>query len=124
MRYALSSSFPWIEELSRFLFVWLMFLGIGAGVYNQRHLAIAFFVDRFSPRFQQATRRVQTTLMIVFFAALAYLGTEYTLQNFQAMSVMLNIELGYVYAILPVTCVCDVIFCIAPRDASRGAIHE
>jgi TRAP-type transport system small permease protein len=124
MRYVLSSSFPWIEELSRFLFVWLMFLGIGAGVYNQRHLAITFFVNQFPPRCRQIARGVQTVLMIAFFATLAYLGTVYTVQNFHAMSVMLNLELGYVYAILPATCLCDAIFCVAPRDVSQGAIHE
>lgn len=40
MRYVLQSSLSWSEELARYLFVWLVYLGISYGAKIMRHIKI------------------------------------------------------------------------------------
>jgi TRAP-type C4-dicarboxylate transport system permease small subunit len=40
MRYALDNSLTWSEELARYCFIWLVYLGISYGVKKQRHIKV------------------------------------------------------------------------------------
>ena len=42
LRFAFHSGFAWGEEVSRFIFVWLVFLSIPYAVRNARHISIDF----------------------------------------------------------------------------------
>lgn len=45
MRYALPSSFPWIEEVARLLFVWTVLIGAGFAVGRQSHITVTAISD-------------------------------------------------------------------------------
>ena len=38
-RYVLTAPLPWSEELGRYIFIWMSFLGIAAAYYKGRHMA-------------------------------------------------------------------------------------
>ena len=38
-RNLLGGSIAWIEEISRYIFTWMMFMGIAIGVHYKKHLA-------------------------------------------------------------------------------------
>ena len=40
MRYVLQDSLPWSEELARYCFIWLVYLGISYAVKTERHMRI------------------------------------------------------------------------------------
>ncbi|MBU8908950.1 TRAP transporter small permease, partial [Desertibacillus haloalkaliphilus] len=40
MRYVMGSSLSWSEELARYCFIWLVYLGISYGVKKQRHIKV------------------------------------------------------------------------------------
>ena len=40
MRYVMQDSLPWSEELARYCFIWLVFLGISYGVKMEKHMRI------------------------------------------------------------------------------------
>ena len=42
LRFAFHTGFAWGEEVSRFIFVWLVFLSIPYAVRNARHISIDF----------------------------------------------------------------------------------
>ena len=43
LRFAFHTGFAWGEEVSRFIFVWLVFLSIPYAVRNARHIALTLF---------------------------------------------------------------------------------
>ena len=49
MRYIFNNSLSWSEELGKFLFVWISWLGISIGAKRKEHIKITMFVDKFSP---------------------------------------------------------------------------
>ena len=49
LRYCFNSGIPWAEEFSRFLFVWLTFLGAIAAFIRNRHVRVDTFFSRMSP---------------------------------------------------------------------------
>ena len=53
MRYVLQSSLSWSEELARYLFVWLVYLGISYGAKIMKHIkidaALSFFPAKSRP---------------------------------------------------------------------------
>lgn len=40
MRYVMDNSLSWSEELARFCFIWLVYIGISYGVKKQRHIKV------------------------------------------------------------------------------------
>ena len=47
MRYVFHSSLGWSEELARYMFVWLVFIGISYGAKVMRHIKIDAFLYLF-----------------------------------------------------------------------------
>jgi len=71
LRYALNSSLGWADELSRFTFVWSMFLAIPLGIRGGMHIGMEILTSRLAPAVQNTLARV----MAAFAAALMVLVT-------------------------------------------------
>ena len=46
-RYVAKMPFPWVEELARYLMIWVGFLGCGIAARRGAHVSITFLADRF-----------------------------------------------------------------------------
>ena len=112
LRYIFASSLLWIEELGRFMFVWLMFLGISIGVYQGKHIAITFMLEVLPAWGAKAFNILSTVLVGAFFGFLAYKGLDFALINIAGESSVLFIPLGYVYLIMPVSSVLCVLYTV------------
>ena len=44
-RYVLQDSLSWSDELARYLFIWLTFLGAGVAFYEDTHIKVTYFID-------------------------------------------------------------------------------
>ena len=53
-RFVFSASFAWSEELSRYLFVWLVFLGLGAVTLRKEHIIVDALTARLPHRLRSA----------------------------------------------------------------------
>jgi len=49
-RYFFGHPLTWTEEISRYLFVWVVFVGAGVAERYRAHVTLDFLVSRFSPR--------------------------------------------------------------------------
>ncbi len=49
-RYVLGNSLFWSEELGKFLFVWLSWIGVSAGMVNKEHIQITIVLDALARR--------------------------------------------------------------------------
>ncbi|WP_456274513.1 TRAP transporter small permease [Bacillus sp. AK031] len=111
LRYVFSSGMVWAEELDRYLFVWLMFLGITMGIYKQKHIAITFITDRLR-KMKKTIESLVQLIMVVFFVILLWQGYQFVLISMSGMASVLPINLGVVYAIIPASSLLAIIFLI------------
>lgn len=105
-RYVLNQPSTLTDELARFLMIWVGLLGAAYTVGAQRHLSIDLLSMALPPR-KQAMLSIVTNLLILLFSAIVILtgGLKLigkTLETAQVSAAM-QIPMGYVYLILPLT---------------------
>jgi TRAP-type C4-dicarboxylate transport system permease small subunit len=64
MRYAFNSGISVSEELSRWLFLWLIFLGASVAVHEQAHMGSDMVVEMLPPKLQKVAVVVGQLLML------------------------------------------------------------
>lgn len=74
MRYFFGNPLPWSLEVSRILFVWIVFLGAAVAVPRGQYTALDVLSRRFPPWWRE---RVIPGVMVLFALLLATLGTAY-----------------------------------------------
>lgn len=116
-RYGLNNSLPWPEEVARFGFVWVVFLGMPMAVLRDNHLRIDL-IDKLTTSFGS---RFSIMLRVVFVAAacfaLAHHGFELVTRS-MGFTPALRMPIGWLYAAVPVGAVLSIIFLIlAPPKA-------
>ena len=68
MRYIAGAAWIWVPDLSRLLFIWVVFIGASVLVARNEHLVMDFFVTKLKP---VAARRLG---MVIRLAELAFFG--------------------------------------------------
>jgi len=67
-RYVLKAPFIWSEEFTRFLFIWIVWLGAALAIPRGKHMVIEFIRDRF-PEPRPLRHKLATDLLALFFLA-------------------------------------------------------
>ena len=65
-RYLLKNPLPWTEELSRYLLIWLSFLGGSSLVRLQENMFVDFFITKMPPKILIVCKRVLNSVVVVF----------------------------------------------------------
>ena len=65
-RYVLNQSLDWTEELARFLYIWITFLGALIVLAKNKHIAIETFLDALPKKVSSLLRKINVVLMIGF----------------------------------------------------------
>ncbi len=66
MRYVFSNSLSWSEELGKFLFVWITWLGISLGERKGEHIKITMLTDRLPFRVAQVVNILSEIIRSLF----------------------------------------------------------
>lgn len=103
-RYYLHASLAWSEEVTRFMLVWLVFVGAFLAYIHDEHLGLDILVAQFPPKVRKNVA-VCTNLLVIF-ALYAVMEGGYLLMrdNFDWLSPAAEIPQGYVYFIVPFVC--------------------
>lgn len=98
-RYAFGHSFTWFEELSRYLGVFMTFLGASLGVKYGTHFAMDFFIRRAGLRTGHFINAVTSLGAAVLFFTLSELGLQHALKlhKFGVKSAAMQIPMAIVY---------------------------
>ena len=91
-----------LDELPRFLFVWLVMIGAAAAMHRGHHTALDFFRDRLGPRGRLLAMLVTNVVGIIFFLSLIKTSLVLVPNAQLQTSASLELPLGYVYAAIPV----------------------
>lgn len=97
-RYVLENSLTWSEQVARFLFVWVIMMGVPVIYRDKTATYLDLLVDLFPPVPKQITAIVMDVLIAVFGGFYAYCGLRYTLKAGATIFQGLNIPSGYIYA--------------------------
>jgi TRAP-type transport system small permease protein len=101
LRFLTDHSILWVEEVSRYLMIWLTFLGSGIVLRYGAHIGIDTLQERF-PSAAPAIRVAIFGLLLAFFASMVWLGTRYALLTWGQTTPVLGIPIGAVYLAMPV----------------------
>ncbi|MBI3635063.1 MAG: TRAP transporter small permease [Candidatus Rokubacteria bacterium] len=108
-RYFFTFAVEGLDEVPRYLFVWLVMIGAAAAMQRGEHTTLEFFRDKLPPRGRALALIVTNGAGILLF--LSMIKTSLVLvPNAQLQSSAgLGLSLGYVYAAMPVGAVLIVI---------------
>ncbi len=102
MRYLGWSAIDGIDEVPRYLFVWLVMIGAAAAMYRGEHTMLDYFINRLRPRPRALVLTVTTGVGIVLFVWLIKLSLVLVPNAQLQTSAGLDLPLGYVFAAVPV----------------------
>jgi len=72
MRYVFNNSLSWSEELARYLFIWLVFIGISYGAKQMKHLKIDVFLNVFPKKVRPYIIILADVIVLVFAGIVVY----------------------------------------------------
>ena len=91
-----------LEEVPRYLFVWLVMIGAAAAMHRGEHTALDYFVKLLGPRGRALVTAGTNAVGIAFFLYLIKLSLVLVPNAQLQTSAGLGLPLGYVYAAVPV----------------------
>lgn len=105
-RYLLSSPSSFTDELAGFLLIWVGLLGAAYVAGRQEHLAIDILIQRSSRNRQRNLRFIIHSLILLFALGVMVIGGAslvYSRFVLDVKSAALQLPLGYVYSVLPIS---------------------
>jgi TRAP-type C4-dicarboxylate transport system permease small subunit len=104
-RYVLEAPLTWSEELIRFLFVWLSFLGATICFRRGGHFRLDFFVrGLFPPHIARQILVVVDLIVLAFVVLLTVQGFALLKMAFLNHYVAIDMSAGWSYLAIPVCC--------------------
>ena len=98
MRYAFNSGFSISEELSRWLFVWLTFLGAGAALRSNAHLGTDMLVGKLGPLGKKICMGLSLLLMLYCLWLLFKGSYDQSVINWDTTSAVMEVSMSWFYA--------------------------
>jgi TRAP-type transport system small permease protein len=103
VRYVLQKPlFLWTEEISRFILVWMVFLGIGVGVKNDAHFAMDVLPPFLGKRWGALLRLFNDFCMVLILILLVLAGLRFSYFGLFQNSPNMEIMMAWVFASIPV----------------------
>ncbi len=101
LRYVFASSFPWAEEVTRFIVIWMSFIGAAMGVRTGAHVSVDLLVTFVPPGWHRPLAATTAVCGLAFAIALVVYGypiVALTARTGQVSSA-LQLPMAWVYSI-------------------------
>jgi len=100
-RYILNNSLGWVDELARFLFIWISFGGAVLAYNQKEHVGLDFVVERISNlRIRRWVMLISSCLELVVISCLFYYGWIFA-NSATNVSAALYIPMKFIYMVVP-----------------------
>ena len=106
---ALIPSWIWTEELSRFLFIWMVMLGAMIGIREGTHFEVDVWPD-LKPRAAALLKIVSNAFVLVFALVFVWWGIEFLRFGWNQNSELAELPMGFIFAAWPVAGLTWVLF--------------
>jgi TRAP-type C4-dicarboxylate transport system permease small subunit len=100
-RYVFDKAFPWTEEVSLFMFTWVIFLGALIAFERHRHLGVDLIINvlpQFGKKIAYLVASLATTMAL---CVLLWGGIRYYFQTAGWPAPATQIPYGYINAVIP-----------------------
>lgn len=97
MRYVFGNSLTWSEEIARYAFIWMIYIGVSYGVKTKKHLGVDAFSMLFKKKGQLIISMIANISFLVFAGVMAYYGLDIVAKVTRESAAM-QIPLSLVYA--------------------------
>ena len=97
LRTFFNSGLTWSEELARYLFVYVTYIGAISAMHSNAHLGVDTLLSRVSPKVQLALYLVSRLLIAAIMCILVHGAFKMVLQNTQSRTAALGIPYSVLY---------------------------
>lgn len=103
-RYVLNASLTWSEELSRFTFIWLAYMGAVLGAKERIHFRVTVPQLLLPVRYRRYMTMLADFIWVIFNLFFAYVGINQIIHliNFPYISPSLHWSMAYLYTCVPI----------------------
>jgi TRAP-type C4-dicarboxylate transport system permease small subunit len=100
LRYIMNASLSWSEELARYMFIWLIYLGISYGAMIMRHIRIEAALGVFPKKWRPYVVILGDVLFLVFSVYVCYVSCQTVMRQITIgqTSPGLGLQMWVVYA--------------------------
>lgn len=102
-RYAFHHSLTWSEEVGRYIFVWISFLGMAAAFKGGAHVALDLLVKYLQGFSRKTLELLNGALVVVLSSAILYSGMKLFYLGMRQKSPALKLPMHWVYIVVPVS---------------------
>lgn len=104
MRHVMNSSLSWSEELARYCFIWLVYIGISYGVKMQRHIKVDVVLQFIKEKQKVVLGIIANLIFLAFSIIIIIYGYNISQQllGWGQVSPALHFPIGLVYMATPV----------------------
>jgi TRAP-type transport system small permease protein len=99
---ALIPSYIWTEELSRFLFIWMVMLGAMIGIKEGTHFEVDVWPE-LSLRANALLRVMSSVFVLIFALVFVYYGIAFVQFGWYQESELAELPMPYIFAAWPLT---------------------
>jgi TRAP-type C4-dicarboxylate transport system permease small subunit len=97
------NALSWVDEIMRYLNIWLIFLAASVGVRESSHLNLEYFLRKlFSEKTIYIIKKVSQVGIVISLLLLIYYGVVRVIDNLNTVIQSLPISISYFYAAIPV----------------------
>lgn len=101
-RYLFNMPLTWPEEVARYIFIWVVFLGAAVAFRAQAHLGMDFATSKLSPGIRRALARAIEVLILGFLLLILYITPEVVDVTQYQRSAVIHVQMSWVYLAFPV----------------------
>ena len=102
MRYVFNSAFAWAEEIARYLFIWIIYLGISYSCRTRRHVRVMFVVNRMPETVRRAVILLGDVLFLVYCFFIVVYGVRLNINTFNLRQYAMSLRISLVFVYLSV----------------------
>ena len=102
MRYIFSNARPWCEELTLYIAIFSIMLGLGIASRSDSHLQVDFLTRLYKPKVRCLMAAIWSVVTIVIMAIFAYYSVSLMVNHATARSVTLPITMKEIYMAFPI----------------------
>ena len=105
----LNNSLYWSEELGKFLFIWISWLGISIGEKRGEHIKITMLTDKFSPKVQHILNIISELIVIFICVVTVYYSILLVISQAGTHYTGIKISVSWGYLAVALGCLCMIL---------------
>jgi TRAP-type C4-dicarboxylate transport system permease small subunit len=109
-RYLFKTPLSWSEELARYIFIWVIFLGTAVAVGKNNHIVIDFIIRYLPERYKVFGDLVVNVIIAIYLVIITYSSYKVLPVVASSLTSALQISYSYVYAALPISSLITIVY--------------